>query len=770
MDLLGRVTSRSGGNGANASFVWDTETKGLLTSQSGNGHSTSYTYDSAARVETTTVTIDGTAYATTTVYDNNYGRPKAMVYPAVAGNAAGLTVGYKYNGAGYLTEEINAQSGHAYRKVTAQDAFGNITGAQINNNGLTGVYTYHSTTGQMLSSKVGASHHLQYTQYDSYGNLMEVENLSAMLPAKAADSYRYDRLHRLDGSSNGYPGGTATIGYAYDAVGNIKMKTDYSTASNGAYTYVAGSNKLQSVALKAGGTDTFGYDSKGNQTHRNGSQEVWYNAFSKPTQINKNGSNIELYYGADLMRFKQVRSETDGTTTTYYIGKHFEVEQKAGEPTKYNHFISDIAILTLRDSGIPGIAYTHRDRLGSATTMTDENDNVVSMRYFDPFGKPRGGDWAQLSPARLASNLFDQRQDIRRGFTDHEHLDQAELIHMNGRVYDYNVGRFMSVDPVIQSPTNSQSINPYSYIMNNPLAGTDPTGYCSVGDGLEACSDSLEQGISQDIMDGDKVVGTVTKGANGDLTVVSNGTFEGKKGLSNAGSITVKGNAIPDIGSPKSYATHTVDTDANDIDPSLTAAVGGMVGQMATAKPALGGSLCNCNGDGDGKGKGGTGHDGWDSMDVKPTTTIVSDFLKEFSSPTSPTPDPEDDGKGGVTPEVKQFHNTISEPYHNTSPLRRLVKHNGKWRTTDSAGNYFTAKGEYEFVTIRGNTFVARPGTGHYHISHGSKSVDFVGHIRFGRGASRGQIKFWNNNSGHYKPTPDRAWQAKLPLDKFNPF
>ena len=48
---------------------------------------------------------------------------------------------------------------------------------------------------------------------------------------------------------------------------------------------------------------------------------------------------------------------------------------------------------------------------------------------------------------------------------------------MNGRIYDYNVGRFMSVDPIIQAPANSQSINPYSYIMNNPLSGTDPTGY-----------------------------------------------------------------------------------------------------------------------------------------------------------------------------------------------------------------------------------------------------------------------------------------------------
>jgi hypothetical protein len=50
---------------------------------------------------------------------------------------------------------------------------------------------------------------------------------------------------------------------------------------------------------------------------------------------------------------------------------------------------------------------------------------------------------------------------------------------MNGRVYDYNLGRFLSVDPFIQDPGNSQSMNPYSYIMNNPLAGTDPSGYQS---------------------------------------------------------------------------------------------------------------------------------------------------------------------------------------------------------------------------------------------------------------------------------------------------
>lgn len=60
---------------------------------------------------------------------------------------------------------------------------------------------------------------------------------------------------------------------------------------------------------------------------------------------------------------------------------------------------------------------------------------------------------------------------------------------MNGRVYDPTVGRFLSVDPVYQAPTNSQSVNPYSYVMNNPLSLTDSTGYFIDGSYSEVCID-----------------------------------------------------------------------------------------------------------------------------------------------------------------------------------------------------------------------------------------------------------------------------------------
>jgi RHS repeat-associated protein len=70
-----------------------------------------------------------------------------------------------------------------------------------------------------------------------------------------------------------------------------------------------------------------------------------------------------------------------------------------------------------------------------------------------------------------------------RGFTGHEHLDMFGLINMNGRMYDPMLGRMLSPDPFVQAPTFSQSYNRYSYVWNNPLRFTDPTGYMTSGFG-----------------------------------------------------------------------------------------------------------------------------------------------------------------------------------------------------------------------------------------------------------------------------------------------
>ena len=65
---------------------------------------------------------------------------------------------------------------------------------------------------------------------------------------------------------------------------------------------------------------------------------------------------------------------------------------------------------------------------------------------------------------------------LYRGFTGHENIGRTELVHMDGRVYDSSIGRFLSPDNYVQLPENSQSYNRYSSCINNPLKYTDPTG------------------------------------------------------------------------------------------------------------------------------------------------------------------------------------------------------------------------------------------------------------------------------------------------------
>jgi len=105
--------------------------------------------------------------------------------------------------------------------------------------------------------------------------------------------------------------------------------------------------------------------------------------------------------------------------------------------------------------------------------ISDETGAVVERMAFDAWGKRR---FVNGTPDVLDSIVG---WNTDRGYTMHEHLDEMGVIHMNGRIYDPLTGRFMSADPFIQDPAFAQSYNRYAYVMNNPLAYTDPSGYFS---------------------------------------------------------------------------------------------------------------------------------------------------------------------------------------------------------------------------------------------------------------------------------------------------
>src|SRR5690606_38797882 len=127
-------------------------------------------------------------------------------------------------------------------------------------------------------------------------------------------------------------------------------------------------------------------------------------------------------------------------------------------------------------------SYLYNDHLGSLDVIVDHVGTVTHTASFDAWGYRRHGeDWnGAFEPESLALANFIQPV-TQRGYTGHEMLDDMGLIHMNGRIFDPRLARFMQADPYIQAATHSQSYNRYSYTFNNPLNATDPSGYIAWG-------------------------------------------------------------------------------------------------------------------------------------------------------------------------------------------------------------------------------------------------------------------------------------------------
>ncbi len=120
------------------------------------------------------------------------------------------------------------------------------------------------------------------------------------------------------------------------------------------------------------------------------------------------------------------------------------------------------------------LRYFHHDQLGSIAAISNEAGAEIERLAYDPWGKRRNLNGL----SDVTDSLVGLSTD--RGFTMHEHLDEMGVVHMNGRIYDPLIGRFMSADPIIQAPGMLQSHNRYAYVMNNPLNLTDPSGYFSL--------------------------------------------------------------------------------------------------------------------------------------------------------------------------------------------------------------------------------------------------------------------------------------------------
>ncbi|MDX1252252.1 MAG: hypothetical protein IDH49_08420 [Gammaproteobacteria bacterium] len=469
-DLLGRLVKRTEPEGV-SQWTYDTaaQGKGKLAQLTGpGGYKQTTVYDALSRPVRVSTVIDNSGAAPFDL-DTGYdalGRVGAIAYPAVNGNR--FTVHNAYTAQGHLSEVKNAATGQSYWKANARDAAGRLT-AEILGNGLSTVRTWHPANGALQAINTGATvQSLGYT-YDLLGNLTR----RADAINGVTETFTYDALNRLTSVS-----GPAPKTYAYDSIGNITSKSDVGT-----YTYGA---KPHTVTATAGAINaTYTYDANGNMTGGNGRYYVDYTSFNLPMSVAQGSTRLEFSYGPDRQRTRQARRSTGFPSVTYdttvYVnprwdsGIHYEMTGYWSGQIEHRHYIyagnTPIALYTVGGPvpQVNQVRYLHKDHLGSIDTITDETGKVVERLSYDAFGKrrqPNGQDAANLGAATT-----------HHGYTGHEHLDSLGLIHMNGRLYDPNLARFTQADPYIQNPANLQDLNRYSYVNNNPLKYTDPSGY-----------------------------------------------------------------------------------------------------------------------------------------------------------------------------------------------------------------------------------------------------------------------------------------------------
>ncbi len=243
---------------------------------------------------------------------------------------------------------------------------------------------------------------------------------------------------------------------------------------------LAGLHAVSGIASAfAGGKNaSYCYDLNGNLLAGDGRTVTW-TAYDMVASVTRGARAVSFDYGPDRARFKRVDITPAGITTTVYAGGgSTEVITRPGGSSEMKTTIGDFAVVTTPTT-TPGSAsvtqYLHRDHLGSVDTITNAAGQVVQRMSFDSWGKRREVSWLTMTDGAIAA--FDTSATTTRGFTGHEMIDPVGLVHMNGRVYDPEIGRFLSADPFVQETGNLQSWNRYSYVLNNPLSFTDPSGF-----------------------------------------------------------------------------------------------------------------------------------------------------------------------------------------------------------------------------------------------------------------------------------------------------
>lgn len=470
----------------------------------------SYSYDNKGRVISKSGTSKGKSYSSNVSYDSQ-GR---LLSSSESSNGKyyirkGITYDDK---ARVISYEKQLYSSGVLTKVTVENSYSSWNGElhQVkdkNSGKILWELQETNARGQVLRTKLGAAN--VNNMYDANGFLTNVNHSSLVKPSilqlsysfdavknelksrttggdfNIVESFDYDDNNRLVNWTNPVTGIKPSVNRnVYDIKGRIMENDQVGTMK---YENPAKIYQPTGMTLNAAGTQNYNNDLI---------QSIAYNENNDPVFIDGMKGDVAFQYGLTSMRQRVTYGgnfsiDGDGKFTKFYsedgsfevlkdntTGKEKHILYIGGTPYESN-------IVYLKNFGETNGSYKflHKDYIGSILAISDEAGNKLEQRHFDA--------WGNFTHLQIANGAIITDKDvilslskdliIDRGYTSHEHFAEVGIIHMNGRLYDPLLRRFLNADENIQTPYNTQNYNKYGYVMNNPLMFNDPTGESLVG-------------------------------------------------------------------------------------------------------------------------------------------------------------------------------------------------------------------------------------------------------------------------------------------------
>ncbi|MEV4016797.1 RHS repeat-associated core domain-containing protein [Nonomuraea angiospora] len=325
----------------------------------------------------------------------------------------------------------------------------------------------------------------RYT-YDQAGNVKRISAVSGQGERASADNqcFATDALRRLttawttadaagtcaDAPTSATAGGPDGYwhSYSYDLAGNRASETRHPVGAATAAvtsTYTVGTagrerpSALRSVTVTGGRSETFAYDEAGNLTARQGAgrdRRLTWNAENRLDTITEDGKTTGYVY--DTAGSRLIARAADGSATAYLPEGNELTLAAGGAKTAVRHYLHGGEPVAVRTGA--SLMLLFGDHQGTALVTVEWGATQTTRhRKQLPFGGRRGA--AVAWPGE-------------RGFLSATE-DPTGTTHLNAREYDADLGRFLSVDPVLV-PDDARQVNAYQYGGQNPATFSDPSG------------------------------------------------------------------------------------------------------------------------------------------------------------------------------------------------------------------------------------------------------------------------------------------------------